>query len=191
MTTSLSSRDRAELLMRRRNLDPAPANWPEVVSSMMSDTMPGDRGWVLYGGVGSGKTARARVAADLCGIQLCEAVQLADEFRSCDPVVAARLPGGWQMPASRCGLADLIIDDLGAEPRSIMLWGERREPLREILEARLNRWPRIRTYLTTNLTPQELDGRYGERVASRVAGCCLPILLNAPDWRRRATDDAH
>ena len=185
MTTSLPNRDRAELLMRRRNLDPAPANWPEVVSAMMSDTMPNDRGWVLYGGVGCGKTARARVAADLCGLMFCEAAQLCDEYRVSDPVVVARLPGGWQMPSSRCGLADLVIDDLGAEPKSIMIWGERREPLREILEARFNRWPRIRTYITTNLTPQELEARYGARVASRVAGCCLPILLSAPDWRRR------
>lgn len=170
--------------MQCRGLDPAPGNWPEVVSAMSADALPGDRGWILYGGVGAGKTARARLAAELCTMQFAEAAEMADDLRRTDPVVAGRLPGGWSYPSCRCGLADLIIDDLGAEPRAIMVWGERREPLRELIEARLNRWPRIRTYITTNLTPEGIEERYGERVASRIAGCCLPVYLDHADWRR-------
>jgi len=184
------SRDQVELMMRRSNLDPAPGNWPEVAAAMSADRLPGGMGWIIYGGTGSGKTSRARLAARLCGIEICEAAQLADEFRERGVVAAARLPGGWQMPSCRCGLSDLVIDDLGAEPLRVSVYGEMREPLREIIEARLNRWPRLRTYLTTNLTPEALERRYGERVASRIAGCCLAVCLDHPDWRRMPQEGA-
>ena len=169
--------------MLRLGLDPAPCRWPEVVSAMRSGTMPGDRGWILQGGVGSGKTTRALIASRLCGVEMASAAELFDLFASAGVVSAARIPG-WRA-SCRCDGCDLIIDDVGAEPPSMRIYGEPRHPLAEILEARLNLWPRVRTYLTTNLTGEDLEARYGARVASRLAGACITITLDAPDWRRR------
>lgn len=174
--------DRVADQMRREGLDPLPARWPEVVAAMRSDTLPGGRGWTLTGPVGSGKTSRAAIASSFTGIPVVNASEIADVFVGAGVLSAGRMPG-WSA-SCRCDLCDLIIDDLGAEPAAVRIWGEPRKPLAEVLEARLNLWPRIRTYVTTNLTSDEISLRYGERVASRLAGSMIDIALTCPDWRR-------
>ena len=158
-----------------------------MLDAMRDGRMPGGRGWVLYGGTGCGKTARARLAADYCGIRIRSADAIVGEFAGSDG------GNGALEDAGRLGLcphthrdpgSDLIIDDLGREVREVVMYGTRRDPMREILERRLDEWPRIRTYITTNLAEDELERRYGERVASRLAGSCVLVAMPQMDWRR-------
>lgn len=75
----------------------------------------------------------------------------------------------------------LLIDDLGTEPmmRNITV-----EYLFTLLNERAA--AKRHTVIATNLTPLQLQERYGERVASRLLDktCCAPVLLKGKDLRK-------
>ena len=157
--------------------------WPGVMSGMRLDTLPGGRGWVLCGPAGTGKSRRARLAASFSGVASVSARQLFEAFgsRGVSFWEAARLdPADGERRVRGC---DLVIDHLGEEPETASVFGVVRRPLREILCERLARWPRVRTYLVTRLTPGALASRYGADVASRVCGACGWIVLGGEDRR--------
>jgi DNA replication protein DnaC len=71
----------------------------------------------------------------------------------------------------------IFLDDLGTE--SITDWS--RDILFRIFEYRLNhRYP---TFITSNLTLNELKDRLHERVTSRIIGLCVPVMLKGKDRR--------
>ena len=76
----------------------------------------------------------------------------------------------------------LLIDDLGTEPmmRNITV-----EYLFTLLNERMV--AKRHTVTATNLTPVQLQERYGERVASRLLDktCCAPVLLRGKDLRNQ------
>lgn len=79
----------------------------------------------------------------------------------------------------------LCIQDLGSEPISeAVRMGTRREPLREILEARGDRSNLI-TLITSNhgICSPEIEKRYTDRVVSRLRGMCNFLVLNGKDRR--------
>ncbi len=59
----------------------------------------------------------------------------------------------------------LIIDDVGEEPKEVMVFGTPLYPLREVLESRYDSL--LFTILTTNLSPKDLPEHYGWRVVDR------------------------
>lgn len=75
----------------------------------------------------------------------------------------------------------LLIDDLGTEPmmRNITV-----EYLFTLLNERMA--AKRHTVVATNLTPVQLQERYGERVASRLLDktCCAPVQLRGRDLRK-------
>ncbi len=158
--------------------------WPGVMAGMREDTLPGGRGWVLCGPVGTGKTARALLAARWSGVAYATARELYEGLaeRGSSFWRAANLPS---RPAGRRSRgSDLVIDHLGEEPERLGVFGVTRRPLREILLERLSRWPEARTYIATRLTPEALAARYGADVASRLAGACGWLVLAGPDRRK-------
>ena len=79
----------------------------------------------------------------------------------------------------------LCIQDLGSEPDTAAVrMGARREPLRQILEARGDRNDLI-TLITSNftITDPEIQRRYSDRVVSRLRGMCNLLILNGRDRR--------
>lgn len=79
----------------------------------------------------------------------------------------------------------LCIQDLGSEPiGEAVRMGTRREPLRQILEARGDRNDLI-TLITSNfgICSPELERRYTDRVVSRLKGMCNFIPLTGIDRR--------
>lgn len=60
----------------------------------------------------------------------------------------------------------LAIDDLGTEPYEIMDFGTLLTPLSDLLQERYDK--RLFTIISTNLTPEQLRGKYLERVADRM-----------------------
>lgn len=76
----------------------------------------------------------------------------------------------------------LGIDDLGQEPENINAYGNIAHPVRDIL---LHRYENNRiTIITTNLTPQDIKERYGERVADRMREMMQVITFNGQSYRK-------
>lgn len=60
----------------------------------------------------------------------------------------------------------LAIDDFGTESLEVMDYGNVLYPITDLLTTRYDR--HLYTILTTNLTPQEIRPRYGDRIADRL-----------------------
>lgn len=67
---------------------------------------------------------------------------------------------------SLCYKRMLAIDDFGTEPLEVMDYGNVLYPITDLLTTRYDR--HLFTILTTNLTPQEIRPRYGDRIADRL-----------------------
>lgn len=153
---------------------------------MRTDTIAGGYGWVMSGGTGTGKTVRATLAAQAAGIRIRRADDMVAEMAGTDGSSDALMDTacmGLGHFSHRYQVNDLIIDDLGREVPSVNIWGTRRDLMREILERRLDAWPKIRTYVTTNLTLDQLRQRYGERVMSRLEGATIWLPMRGGDRR--------
>lgn len=180
---AVTPRGKALERMESAGLEVLPVCWPGVMAGMRENSLPGGRGWVLCGPVGTGKTVRARLAAKWSGVAYATARELYEGL-------AERGSSFWRvanLPARPTGRrsrgSDLVIDHLGEEPERVSVFGVVRRPLREILLERLSRWPEARTYVATRLTPEALADRYGADVASRLAGACGWLVLGGPDRR--------
>ena len=78
----------------------------------------------------------------------------------------------------------LLLDDLGREHRSGSGWsGER---VFDLMRYRYNRG--TPTLITTNLTLDELDERYGEGMSSHLQGSSIVVLVDGEDYRVRNAD---
>lgn len=71
----------------------------------------------------------------------------------------------------------LFLDDLGAENTTDFA----REHFFTILDLRCQK--RLPTFITTNLSFNELKEKYGERVVSRLKEMCIPITIKGRDRR--------
>ena len=76
----------------------------------------------------------------------------------------------------------LLIDDLGEEPREILVYGTPIYPLREILESRYSAMNF--TILTSNLTPDDLKEQYGGRVVDRINEMFCRVIHTGSSYRR-------
>lgn len=59
----------------------------------------------------------------------------------------------------------LVIDDLGIEPVSVLEYGNTINPVIDLFTQRYDK--QLCTIVTTNLTPEEVRGKYGARIADR------------------------
>nr|WKN40410.1 ATPase [Tunicatimonas sp. TK19036] len=87
----------------------------------------------------------------------------------------------YEQPITYC------LDDVGAEP-SAKYFGNDCQVIAEILQDRYEEFihRKMMTHATTNLTTEELQQRYHERVRSRLREMCNLIAFppSIPDWRR-------
>lgn len=77
---------------------------------------------------------------------------------------------------------DMTIDDLGAESTTVE-YGAKEDLLKLVIAHRAER-QRGRTHITTNLTAEEIAGRYGDRTLSRILGMCRPHAFDGDNARR-------
>lgn len=77
----------------------------------------------------------------------------------------------------------LAIDDLGTEPAAVKLYGTEKTPLVELLAARYD--SRLPTLITTNLGPDGIAERYGERIADRLREIADAIGFEGDSFRGR------
>lgn len=76
----------------------------------------------------------------------------------------------------------ICFDDLGCEKEGVH-YADKTEILAPILEMRYNRRLHAQTHITTNLTPEELQAKYGDRLRSR-----MREMFNVIDFPLTATD---
>ena len=133
------------------------------------------RGWqlLLAGKAGTGKTSffKALIAAKFSGADIYNIVK--ESKQSIDWVLQ-----DMDFYKNR----ELVIDDIGRESPKIE-YGERTEVLDLIMSYREEHCPGVRTHYVTNLSVEELEARYGERVVSRLH-YCRPISFLDEDKRR-------
>ena len=119
----------------------------------------GDNGIILNGQIGNGKSTIFRLANDamrLMGMK-CEYINVA---KLCHLVA---LNGENEIMKRETGM--LILDDIGAEIESVSNYGNKINPIKELLFMRYE--SRARTFVTTNFNADMLKAKYGERLADR------------------------
>jgi DNA replication protein len=133
-------------------------------------TLSSQRGLLLYGSLGNGKTTMLRTISRFIGSKanMVNAKGLYDYFK-----LNERLPDFSNNV--------LLIDDLGIEPVRCLIYGEEHHPLTDELLYRYN--SNVTTIVSTNLNFEEIRQRYGERVFDRMYEMFTPILFNAPSYR--------
>ena len=75
----------------------------------------------------------------------------------------------------------LGIDDLGTEPSEVMDYGNVYTPVIDLLTKRYEE--QLFTVITTNLTPQQIRGHYGDRIADRLNEMVKKIVFNNGTYR--------
>lgn len=81
----------------------------------------------------------------------------------------------------------VAIDDLGCEPLEIQSYGNIYTPIIDLLTHRYDR--QLFTMITTNLTPQEIRPRYGDRIADRLNEMVRNIVFKNKSFRTLGTDE--
>lgn len=165
---------------------------PEAAAAGQLKVVPGclTSGLYIAGKTGTGKSWAMELLRIFADID-CPKVQLGDMTQR---IVynSYRAEDIWEeCVATDTGLSKyksmpiLCIQDLGSEPVSdAVRMGTRREPLRQILEARGDRNDLI-TLVTSNfgICSPEIEKRYTDRVVSRLRGMCNMLVINGPDRR--------
>lgn len=185
--------DRVSRAKEQAGIDDALPRFAEFVSKVYYDEFRAKRsnvpqGILLIGGIGCGKTKRIRFMADILDIPLVEADDVVMQI--------ARHPNDdeYMRSVTRCANVncinnrhynDLIIDDLGTEQAEVVTYGTRRDIMRDIIMDRYEQFAnhgRI-THFTTNLEPEDIRSRYGDRIASRLTDMCVCIRMAGGDRR--------
>lgn len=78
----------------------------------------------------------------------------------------------------------LAIDDLGVEPKETNIYGTIMTPIVDLLEYRYDR--RLVTMVSTNLTRQQRDEKYGNRLADRFDEMFTVVPFNHKSYRQNA-----
>jgi len=129
---------------------------------IMDKSFKGDlnKGIWLSGDIGTGKTMILKI--------LCEFMMYADkivaQYSALDVnnIFEERSP-----EKNRLFVSPLFIDDLGTEQPVINVYGTHTRPIYELLNKRyLDR--RFLMFVTTNLSPAQIEERYGDRIRNRV-----------------------
>lgn len=84
----------------------------------------------------------------------------------------------WRNLSYKCMLA---IDDFGTEPLEVMNYGNVLYPITDLLTTRYDR--HLFTILTTNLTPQAIRPRYGDRIADRLNEMMCKVVFGNSTYR--------
>lgn len=76
----------------------------------------------------------------------------------------------------------LAIDDLGQEPLEVQVFGNILNPMMTVLERRYAK--NLSTFITTNLSPEQLGSRYGKRIRDRLREMTFVIPFDNPSYRK-------
>ena len=152
-----------------------------------------NKGICLWGNVGVGKTTlmntlmdNPRIPFDMINCRVIVGNYLRDGYESID--IYRRNNTYTYLDENQCRLTTkfkgICFDDFGVE-RDAVSYGDRVNLLEEIILDRYdNHIPFDQTHLTTNLTSDEIEKRYGTRVRSRMREMFNLIELHGSDFRK-------
>lgn len=155
------------------------------VSEWLENKDGKERPWLLLlGYVGNGKTTLLMAIRMLIDALYGDNGQFAEEL----VIVKAKqvyeeslgLSAGLITPEAKSRL--LAIDDLGVEPAGAKVYGNPVTPIAYIIYERYD--ARRFTILSSNLTPDELEEKYGERVYDRMREMCRTISFSGESFRK-------
>ncbi len=129
-------------------------------------------GLLLAGYVGVGKTTMLRTIQAVVQIAAQQPMKIVTAQDIAD---AARRESDLLKKMVRYPL--LGIDDLGVEQLAVKVYGNEYNPLVELIANRYDR--QLFTVITTNLTPDEIRERYGERTADRLREMCNTMTYDS------------
>lgn len=75
----------------------------------------------------------------------------------------------------------VMLDEVGAEPVEVMVFGQPQTPVIDLLSTRYAR--RLMTIITTNLRAKELQDKYGPRIYERLKETMTTIKFDDPSFR--------
>lgn len=141
-------------------------------------------GMILCGGTGTGKTTFLKALQQLLNhldlkserfqgpwkLTIVDAVELVD--------LSIENPKKFE---TLCFCPMLAIDDLGTEPLETEQFRNIRTPVIQLLNTRYSK--QLFTLVTTNLTPQQLRLKYGDRTASRFSDMMELLVFDNSDYR--------
>lgn len=143
------------------------------------------RGLLLMGGTGCGKSEGVKRLAGILNIEYVTTGDVLEAFATStgDYLTMIKQPEFFHGYPQ-----DLIIDELGAEPRPYVHYGTRHNVMADVLAKRYEYFQdcrhRARTIICTNLTLEELHEAYGDRVESRFWECFQMAEYDGPDFRK-------
>ena len=76
----------------------------------------------------------------------------------------------------------MIVDDLGTEPREVMEFGNVYTPLIDLITTRYEE--QLYIIFTTNLTPAQLEEKYGKRIVDRLNEMVEKVVFENESYRR-------
>lgn len=82
----------------------------------------------------------------------------------------------------------LVIDDLGDEPKEVLVYGMPNRPVADLLAKRYDL--RLMTVTTTNLTGKMLEEKYGERTYDRIRQMFQGIPFEGASFRKQKQWDS-
>nr|DAL71775.1 MAG TPA: replicative helicase [Caudoviricetes sp.] len=160
-----------------------------IAAKVHTGESAGGKGLLLMGTTGTGKTFLLRALSRLFDIPFATARDIADavaDERAYRELMRLNIPRWSEIPKH---WNDLIIDDLGAECRSVTVYGRTYYPGESMIFDRAIAFERgFKTHFSTNLTEAELKERYGDRCWSRMSMMCVPVTIVGPDRRQTARE---
>lgn len=81
----------------------------------------------------------------------------------------------------------MIIDDLGEEPKEVMVYGMPHTPIVDILSERYAR--QRMTRITSNLESKDIKDKYGGRIYDRFREMLTPIIFENDSYRTNPRDN--
>lgn len=139
-----------------------------------SEKLDSDKGLLLYGPVGTGKSTILKI------------IQLYDRYSNGRDQTGYYLSGGFPIESatfianqySRKGVDGIFkhdglngiglgIDEVGREPR-VKYFGSEMDVIQYILQTRYDNRRTCKTFITTNMFPDQFEPKYGEYIADRI-----------------------
>lgn len=137
------------------------------------------KGVLLIGNVGSGKTMiMEQISKNLTGVNAYRCVEctpFADEWKLKDSSIVV---GTKTALIQNGALNNYYFDDLGDE-EPISNYGPIVEVMEKVITYRNRLWHKVgtKTHISTNLSIDQIEERYGERVKSRLLHMCNVVYL--------------
>lgn len=177
-----------EFVEQRGIKDIKPTKEYETVMEILSK---GERGAMVVGGIGCGKTTMMRLFGMAFGYRIKSTRHILrdfDEAQNPASVVSFYGRDSYRTEGMGQNVKHIVycLDDLGAEKGTAKSYGNDWNVMEEILQDRYEEWAKngLLTHITTNLEPEQIAKKYGERTLDRLREMCQLVVMEGDSFRK-------